>query len=127
MQFYWLTLGILAVWRVSYLFASEAGPWNLVVRIRQRAEQAFHTDLVSCLYCLSVWVAAPFAFILGDSWKHRLLLWPALSAGAIIVERAVHRDTSPPVYYEDPDEDQDYEEQERLNRQEDQHVLRQEP
>ncbi len=104
MQFYWLTLGILAVWRVSYLLVSEAGPWNLLARIRQRAERAFHTDLVNCLYCLSVWIAAPFAFILGDSWKHRLLLWPALSAGAIIVDSVVHHDTAPPLYYEDREE-----------------------
>jgi hypothetical protein len=132
MQFYWLTLGILAVWRISYLLSSEAGPWNLAARIRQRLQTAFRTELVSCLYCLSIWIAVPFAFILGESWKHRFLLWPALSAGAIIVERTVHRETPAPLYYEDRNGDRDYEDlenenQERQEPQEDQHVLRQEP
>jgi len=26
-DFYWLILGILAVWRISYFLASETGPW----------------------------------------------------------------------------------------------------
>jgi hypothetical protein len=90
MVFYWLALGILAVWRVSYLLASESGPWRVFERIRRRAGNGFWGELLSCLYCLSVWVAAPFAFFLGESWKQRLMLWPALSAGAIIVERLVH-------------------------------------
>ena len=116
-QFYWLILGSLAVWRISYLLASESGPWNLLGRIRQGLARGFGSELATCLYCLSVWIAAPFAFFLGESWKQRLLLWPALSAGAIIVERWVNRETPPPLYYEDGEE-QD---------QEDQYVLRQEP
>ena len=107
MQFYWLILGILAVWRISYLLTAEAGPWNLLGRIRQWLEKAFRTELPSCLYCLGVWIAAPFAFILGESWKQRLLLWPALSAGAIILERSVHRETPATIYYEDPEKQAD--------------------
>ncbi len=112
MQFYWLIIGILTVWRVSYLLTSEAGPWNVLARLRQRLEPALSGEFVSCLYCVSVWIAAPCAFLLGESWKHRLLLWPALSAGAIILERSLHQETPTPQYYED---------------QEDRHVLRQEP
>jgi len=116
-QFYWLILGSLAVWRISYLFASESGPWNLLGRIRQGLARGVGSELATCLYCLSVWIATPFAFLLGESWKQRLLLWPALSAGAIIVERWVNWETPPPLYYEDREE-QD---------QENQYVLRQEP
>ena len=123
-QFYWLILGILAVWRISYLLTFESGPWNLLARMRQRLERRFRSKLVSCLYCLSIWIAAPFAFILGESWKQRLMLWPALSAGAIVLERCVHRETPTPLYYEDQGNQEDRENQAD---QEDQHVLRQEP
>jgi hypothetical protein len=87
MRFYWLVLGILCVWRVTHLLAAEDGPWDLVVRLRQAAGNGFFGKLLDCFYCLSLWVAAPFAYLLGDDWKERLLLWLSLSAGAIVVER----------------------------------------
>jgi hypothetical protein len=113
MQFYWLILGTLTVWRLAHLLASESGPWDLFERMRQRWAGSMFNSLVNCFYCLSLWVSAPFAFFLGDAWKGRLFLWPALSAGAIMIEHVLHHRTfSPePVYYED---------QEAL------HVLRQE-
>ena len=115
MQFYWLILGVLAVWRISYLLTSESGPWNVLARMRQRLVKGLWGQLVSCLYCLSVWVAAPFAWVLGDSWKQRLMLWPALSAGAIVLERLVHRETPAALYYED---------QAATENREERHVLR---
>jgi hypothetical protein len=106
MQFYWLIVGILAVWRLSHLLVSEAGPWDVFKWMRRRFARSVFGDLVNCFYCLSVWVSVPFAFFLNGTWKGRLLLWPALSAGAIIIERTLHRETftSTAIYYEDQDE-----------------------
>ena len=102
MNFYWLILGVLAVWRISYLLASESGPWGAIELFRHQLGNGFWRELLSCLYCVSVWVALPFAFLLGESWKQRLMLWPALSAGAIIVERCIHREkTEAAAYIED--------------------------
>jgi hypothetical protein len=58
------------------------------VRLRRRAGTGVWGSLLDCFYCLSLWIAAPFAVILGTGWKERLLLWPALSAGAILLDRA---------------------------------------
>ena len=106
MQYYWTIVSILAVWRVSALLNSEAGPWDALKRIRRLLAATVFGDLVNCFYCLSVWVAAPFAFALNNTWKERLLLWPALSAAAIILERTVHREsfTPMPIYQEDQEE-----------------------
>ncbi|MGB9196011.1 MAG: hypothetical protein WCB53_03700 [Terriglobales bacterium] len=90
MYFYWFLLGALAVWRVSYLLVYENGPWNLFVRIRHYLGHGFWGEVTNCFYCASVWVALPFAFFLGGTWKQRLLLWPAFSAGAILLERIIH-------------------------------------
>jgi hypothetical protein len=98
-DFYWLILGILAVWRVSYFLASETGPWEVMERVRLRLGNGFARELVTCLYCVSVWVAAPFAYITGATWKQRVILWPALSAGAIIVERCIHREKAEVAAY----------------------------
>lgn len=102
MRFYWLALGILAVWRLTHLFAAEDGPWDAMARLRRALGSGFWGKLAACFYCLSLWVAAPVAAWLGESWPERLLLWPALSAGAILLERATG--IEPPVYREDGDE-----------------------
>jgi hypothetical protein len=86
--FYGLALGILGVWRITHLIQAEDGPWDVVVRLRARAGDGMVGQLMDCFYCLSLWIALPFALLLGESWLEHLLLWPALSAGAILLERA---------------------------------------
>jgi hypothetical protein len=103
MRFYWLTVGALAVWRITHLVQAEDGPGEVLVRLRRRLGACFWGRLMDCFYCLSVWVALPFAASLGESWSERALLWPALSGAAILLERA----TSPAGaanYWEDKEE-----------------------
>ena len=103
MHFYWLVLGILGVWRIVHLLNAEDGPWNLLARLRQLAGAGFWGNLLDCFYCLSLWVAAPFAYFLAERWKERLLLWPALSGAAILLERLTSPPEEPPpaIYTED--------------------------
>jgi Protein of unknown function (DUF1360) len=110
-RFYWLTLGVLSVWRLTHLLQAEDGPWNLIVRLRRLAGTGFWGELLDCFYCLSLWIAAPFAWFLGERAKERLFLWLALSGGAILLERITHPDAKAPAPYwkeedwkeEDPD------------------------
>jgi hypothetical protein len=97
---YWFVLGALGVWRVTHLFNAEDGPGEMLVRLRQRAGSRFWGKLLDCFYCLSLWVAVPFALVLASGWRERLLLWPALSGAAILLERL----QGPPVpyYVEEP-------------------------
>jgi hypothetical protein len=99
----WTTIGTLAVFRVTHLLHAEDGPWDLVLRLRRRAGSGFFGSLLDCFYCLSLWIAAPVALSLAETWPERLLLWPALSAGAIVVERLTHRERAPAAapYHED--------------------------
>jgi hypothetical protein len=110
MKFYWLVLGALAVWRITHLLNAEDGPLDVLVRLRQFAGDGFWGDLLDCFYCLSLWIAVPFAWWLGDVWKERLLLWPALSAASIAIERLTSlglRETAPgaALYFENPEVD----------------------
>ena len=107
MRFYWLTLGVLCVWRITHLLQAEDGPWDLVVRLRRRAGDGFWGKLLDCFYCLSLWVAAPFALFIGDEWGERLILWPALSAGAILLERMANqgRGAQPALYFEEKEDE----------------------
>src|SRR5262245_45636133 len=109
MQAYWLILGVLAAWRITHLLQAEDGPWRAVAGLRRRAGAGFWGELLDCFYCLSLWVALPLALLLGTGWGERLLLWPALSAGAILLERFVPASpTSPPaaVYVEDVEKEE---------------------
>jgi len=103
MQFYWLVVGVLVVWRITHLLQAEDGPWELVVRLRRRAGSGFWGKLLDCFYCLSLWVAFPVALGLGDRWIHSILLWLSFSAGAILAERATATRMSEdaPAYYEE--------------------------
>jgi len=105
--FYWFALAVLAVWRVTHLFHAEAGPWNLLARLRRWIGSAWHGSLFDCFYCLSLWIAMPPAYYLAGQWKERLLLWPALSGGAILLERITSSGAQTPaaVYSENEEEE----------------------
>lgn len=83
---------ILATWRLAHLVAAEDGPWDVVARLRRRAGAGFWGRLMDCFYCLSLWVALPLAWLVADDWRGRLIAWPALSGGAILLERMTVRD-----------------------------------
>ena len=101
MPFYQLILGILAVWRVTHLLNAEDGPWDVFVSLRRSLGSGFWGSLLDCFYCLSLWVAVPFALVLGPTWRQGILLWLALSGGAILLERATTvREGMPLVYRE---------------------------
>lgn len=107
MYFYWLIVGVLAVWRITHLLQAEDGPWDLVVRLRRLAGTGFWGQLLDCFYCLSVWVAAPFAIYLGETPGQQFLLWLALSGGAILLERATaHKYGEAPVAFIEESEDE---------------------
>jgi hypothetical protein len=103
-----LLLGILAVWRVTHLLNAEDGPWDLFVRLRSLMGNSSWGTLLDCFYCLSLWIAAPFANWLGGDWKERLLLWPALSSGAILAEvitsKLRRNEVAPAQYFEEPED-----------------------
>jgi hypothetical protein len=84
---YELLLAALAVWRVTHLLHAEDGPWDAVARLRGWVGDGFLGRVMDCFYCASLWVALPPAALLATGWLHFALLWPALSAAAIILER----------------------------------------
>lgn len=104
MRGYFLVVGVLAVWRVTHLLNAEDGPWDVFVRLRRRAGHGGWGALLDCFLCLSLWVSLPLALLVGETWSERLLLWPALSAGAILVQRLVDGvvHTPPAAYFEEP-------------------------
>jgi len=100
---YWFTLSVLCVWRITHLLQAEDGPGDLFVHLRRIAGSGFVGKLLDCFYCLSLWIAAPIALFVAETRLERLLWWPALSAGAILLERVTERRDreAPALYFED--------------------------
>lgn len=85
-------------------FFEKDGPFDLVFRIRKKAGAGFFGGLLDCFYCLSIWIAIPFAIWLGNGYKEMFMLWPGFSGMACVIEKFLTRrknDTNPPHYRED--------------------------
>jgi hypothetical protein len=95
-------LAALAVWRLTHLLSAEDGPWKIFSRLRRAVDGSGWATLLDCFYCLSMWIAAPFAVWIGIDWPDRFLLWLALSAAAILLERVTARKevATPAAYFE---------------------------
>ena len=108
MNFYWMLIATLAVWRVTYFLHAEDGPADVSRRLRDIAGAGFFGRLLGCFYCLSLWTAAPFALAIGAGATETICLWLALSAGAIVIERVTEPADAPAaVIHDESEEDSD--------------------
>ncbi|MEO8131915.1 MAG: DUF1360 domain-containing protein, partial [Bryobacteraceae bacterium] len=82
----WFLICVLSVWRITHLLSTEDGPFKCIYKLRRfihagpvpvsalpmgRAARmrAVLAELLDCFYCLSLWIAAPFALLLGRGWR----------------------------------------------------------
>ena len=90
-----LLIAVLAVWRGTHLLWAEDGPFEIFLRLRRLVGQGFLGELLDCFYCLSLWVALPVAWVIGEHWLERVVMWFGFSGGAILLERATVARTPP--------------------------------
>lgn len=77
----------LATWRLTHLLSKEDGPFDIVFKLRKLAGQSVFGSLMDCFYCLSLWIAIPFAIYGSSGWKPGILIWLALSGAACLLEK----------------------------------------
>jgi len=77
----------LAVWRLTHLFVLEDGPWDFVFHLRKSLGNSIFGKAMDCFYCLSLWIAVPFTFIVFHDWIGWVIGWLALSGAACILEQ----------------------------------------
>jgi len=80
-------LAVLATWRVTHLLASEDGPADIIFRLRRRLGDGLAGSLLDCFNCLSLWIAAPAAFVLASDPASWVLSWLGLSGAVCLLER----------------------------------------
>lgn len=94
MSWFIFIVNILAVWRITHLIQAEDGPFDLIFRLRKIAGKSLLGALMDCFYCLSMWVALPSALYYGNTWIEKILLTLAFSAGAIFLNRVLHKENN---------------------------------
>lgn len=75
-----LLIHILFVFRLSYMLAEEAGPWNIFGKLRANTIKNQFLPF-QCLFCTSVWVGIGTSLCLQKGIGYGLVL----SAGTIII------------------------------------------
>src|SRR6185312_5467878 len=83
-------LAALATWRVTHLLAEEDGPFDSMLKLRARLGTSTAGKLMDCFQCLSLWIAAPFTFVMTHSIGMWVLVWLALSGAACLLDRVGH-------------------------------------
>jgi hypothetical protein len=81
------SLAILATWRVTHLLAEEDGPFDSILKLRAELGTSTAGKLMDCFQCLSLWIAAPFTFVVTHSIGMWIPVWLALSGAACLLER----------------------------------------
>ena len=91
MEFGYIIISMLAVWRATYMLQEETGPFEIFSKI----QAWFWTDPVRlgglkdglrCFYCTSVWISFLAAFMIGAPTVWIFILnWFAIAAGAMII------------------------------------------
>ena len=99
---------ILAIWRVSSLFYDEKGPWDVMVKLREKMgiehdengnviATPIHLEPITCFWCVTLFVAIPLVYFTHHrkcGMIEALELVLAGSAGAILVEKWLGRSKS---------------------------------
>lgn len=80
------TIALLATWRVSHLLVAEDGPADVIVRLRRYLANSFFGRLMDCFGCVSLWVALPLALFVTSRPPEIVVVWLALSGGAMLLE-----------------------------------------
>jgi len=82
---------MIAVWRLTHFFVAEDGPFDVIIRLRKALGSGFFNELISCFYCLSVWISLVAAILTGDCLKEMIMLTLFYSGSVILLERVTNK------------------------------------
>jgi hypothetical protein len=99
--FFRFMIAALAAWRLAFLLARERGPWNVFGRLRRGVGSGIVGELLSCVKCVGLWAAVPFAFFVRGDWWELVVVWLALAGVVALIDEW----TRPPFEWRDDKED----------------------
>jgi len=84
--FFRFLIAALATWRLAFLLARERGPWAVFERFRRSGGRGVVGELLKCVKCVGLWVAAPFAFFVRGDWGELIVIWLALAGVVALID-----------------------------------------
>lgn len=84
--FHWI-MAVFATWRLAVLLVYDDGPWDSMVRLRSALGNGPFGRMFDCFRCVSLWVSAPLALVVGRDLLEFVLAWLSLSGTACLLER----------------------------------------
>ena len=88
MTAFWFVVSIMATYRVANLVSQEDGPFDVFSTIRERLGQTTWVGRgMSCLLCVSWWLAVLPAVIVASDWREFALLWPGIAGGVLMLKK----------------------------------------
>src|SRR5262249_51768725 len=99
--FFRFMIAALATWRLAFLLARERGPWDMFGRFRRGLADGAASQLFSCVKCVGLWVAVPFAFFVCREWLELVVVWLALAGVTALIDEW----TRPPFEWQEDKED----------------------
>jgi hypothetical protein len=84
--FFRFLIAALATWRVAFLLARERGPWDLFARLRRSTGTGVVSELLTCVKCVGLWVAIPFAFFVRGEWVDLIVIWLGLAGVTALID-----------------------------------------
>jgi hypothetical protein len=85
----WLVASWLAAWRLTALVAYEAGPFDVLSRLRVGLARIGLHGLATCFHCLGFWISAAVVLAVYKIELRSLLLILAVAGAVSISERLV--------------------------------------
>ena len=82
-------LSVVALWRITHLLTQEDGPFDVVYLVRKKLGSSQLGKAMDCFYCLSIWLAIPFAICLVEGVAEGILTWLSLSGAACIIQKII--------------------------------------
>ena len=95
-------IAAMATWRLAFLLVRERGPGDVFGRLRRRVGTGIAGDLLSCVKCVSFWIAIPFTFFVRGTWTELVVIWLALAGVAALIDEC----TRPPFEWQESPEHQ---------------------
>jgi hypothetical protein len=83
--FFRFLIAALASWRVSFLLVRERGPWQIFTHVRRRVV-GVTGELLTCVKCVGLWVAIPFAFFVRSAGWELVVTWLALAGSVALID-----------------------------------------
>lgn len=93
----WVTVAVLANYRIARMLASEDGPFDLFSRLNAwvGGGKNWVGRGLSCPLCVGFWLALPIALLvlpllpIAIDWRSVLLLWLGIAGAQTVVQKVV--------------------------------------